>query len=543
MIGRTLSQRDSRLRHGLALASIVVVFGFHHASAQLRIATYNTNTGPRADSGTVLQSISDEVTNGFSRQVDVVLFQEHSSVATTTQDFVNLLNGIYGAGVYARSTVNGVTSGGGRPTMVYNTQTVQLVGELAFGTVSGSANARQSLRYQMRPVGYDFNSDFYLYNDHYKAGSSSSDQARRLAEAEDVRDNADLLGASAHIIYAGDFNIKNSFEAMYGELLTGLGNNPAIDPISMPGSWFNNFAFREVHTQSPVTSSRFPGQVTGGMDDRFDFQLVTDDFLDDEGLSYISGSYHALGNNGSHPLNGELDNAANTALTPGELTAIANASDHLPVVADYQLPAKMQALVQAAPAKVIIGAAVTVQADVENVAPVVHALGADELDYTGLTVGDASGVFAGSALALAGPDAHLITLDTAGPAGAKTADVFVISTSESVMNGNFLDTVSFDLLDHANESFNGVSNDDKRNGRFRSGFRECRLPLAGLESPQSRIDRWFHRGTRPRQYYRQRRFGHVDHRFDDVFRSGRRRLVGLQCDGGYVDSRQLRSDL
>ena len=39
--------------------------------------------------------------------------------------------------------------------------------------------------------------------------------------------------------------------------------------------------------------------VGSGLDDRFDFQLVTGEFLDGAGLNYINNSYHSFGNNGS----------------------------------------------------------------------------------------------------------------------------------------------------------------------------------------------------------------------------------------------------
>ena len=44
-------------------------------------------------------------------------------------------------------------------------------------------------------------------------------------------------------------------------------------------------SFADVHTQSPVRTNCT--LVSGGMDDRFDFQLVTGELLDGEGLSYI----------------------------------------------------------------------------------------------------------------------------------------------------------------------------------------------------------------------------------------------------------------
>ena len=67
------------------------------------------------------------------------------------------------------------------------------------------------MRYKLRPVGYDASADFYAYNNHYKAGSTTTDEDRRQIEANSIRSNAtygsNALGEGAHAIYAGDHNL------------------------------------------------------------------------------------------------------------------------------------------------------------------------------------------------------------------------------------------------------------------------------------------------------------------------------------------------
>ena len=187
-----LSPRLYMLLAGLALSLPTSGWG------QLRIVTYNTATSgqnrapstPRAGMDTVLQAIGDEMRQGISKPLDVLLLQEIQSSAVTSQAFVNLLNDIYGPNVYARSTINPSTTGGGRVGLVYNSQTVQLVGQ----TSLSNASPRDTGRYQLRPVGYAANADFFIYNDHYKAGSDSSDQTTRANHATTVRNNANSLG-------------------------------------------------------------------------------------------------------------------------------------------------------------------------------------------------------------------------------------------------------------------------------------------------------------------------------------------------------------
>ncbi len=125
------------------------------AAAELRVVTYNTTTDVRLGLDVVLEGIGDETVGGISRPIDVLAVQEQSSAAADTADIVDILNGIYGPGAYDYATLNGGTSGAGRPGLVFNTTTIELLDQTAFGTVNTSAQARQTLRYLLRPVGYD----------------------------------------------------------------------------------------------------------------------------------------------------------------------------------------------------------------------------------------------------------------------------------------------------------------------------------------------------------------------------------------------------
>jgi hypothetical protein len=218
---------------------LVLLLTAGSADAQLRIVSYNTSTGhnnsmgqgiktPRPGMDIILESIGEEIRNGIDRPIDVLLLQEQYSMSQSTQAFVDLLNGIYGAGTYARSFVNGGTSepngDAGRPGLVYNTTTVQLVEEVSFGVVNGSNQARSTMRYALQPVGYDASTLIYAYNDHYKAGNTTSDQTRRNIEATSIRTNefygSDTLGEGAHAIYAGDYNMPSSSHSALDSLMS-----------------------------------------------------------------------------------------------------------------------------------------------------------------------------------------------------------------------------------------------------------------------------------------------------------------------------------
>jgi len=466
--------------------------------AQLRVVTYNTTGAPASGMDIILKSIGEEVRNGIAKPIDVLLLQEQAVPANgaganrpspDTQQFVTLLNSMYtGQGVtYSMSNRTGLTSfsGDSTQTLVYRTQTVQLVSDTAVGTASGSGQPRQAIRYQLRPVGYGPAADFYVYNSHYKASSAADDPAapgRRNVEATAIRTNSNALGEGAHIIYAGDHNFYDfdADEPAWGTL-TAAGAGQASDPINQVGTWHNNASFAAVHTQSPCASSIGNCGVSGGMDDRFDFQLTSGEFLDGEGLAYIgpvpgvpemtglTHSYHAFGNNGT-TYNSSINSASNTVPFPGVtsytksqiLNALNAATDHIPVVADYQLPAFMDAVAGSIPVSLDLGQPFNLSVTVRNIANVVAAIGADELDYSLTASGNVAGSFLNQfVMALGAGNAHLVSLDTTS-VGLKSGSITIISTSQAVQttaavqNGTITIPVSFLVVLPGDYNGNGV---------------------------------------------------------------------------------------
>ncbi len=109
----------------------------------------------------------------------------------------------------------------------------------------------------------------------------------------------------------------------------------------------------------------------------------------------------------------------------------------------------MAATLATAPTQVLQGANVSVALSVQNSAPVVTAVGADELDYTGTIGGALTGGASGTAQPLAGGNVHQLQLDT-DTAGSQVGSVQVDATSQSAANAHFSQNVNFSVLDHAN---------------------------------------------------------------------------------------------
>ncbi len=129
-------------------------------------------------------------------------------------------------------------------------------------------------------------------------------------------------------------NIYKSSEPAYQKFIdAGSGQSEDLLPPAMVGNWHVNSSFASVHTQSSRTN-QFGGGATSGLDDRFDMILVNSGLNDSSGFEYVDTSITVFGNDNNH-----FDTAINLGTTSAVSQQIAdalhNASDHLPVYADF----------------------------------------------------------------------------------------------------------------------------------------------------------------------------------------------------------------
>jgi endonuclease/exonuclease/phosphatase family metal-dependent hydrolase len=304
------------------------------ASAQsietLRIASYNMEadingaTTPLPGFYQVLEGIGEEDVGGNVQPIDVLALQETTSNNTTVTPIVSALNTYYGAGTYAMSTYQatqngGNSSGNGPNALVYNTKTLQLVASVGVGTPGGSSNGeyRQVVRYQLRPVGGLSADDFYVYVSHYKSGTGTSNATARNGEATIIRnDEAANLPATARVLYVGDYNFGNSTEQTYQTLTTVNSPSPNSKPqgagvdIYNPPDQSGNVNYT-IDWDNSSNLNKLSESATN-LRYRDDYQLMTSNVYAGTagGLSYIPGSYHIFGNNGSVSYNGNITSSS-----------------------------------------------------------------------------------------------------------------------------------------------------------------------------------------------------------------------------------------
>src|SRR5690606_30033201 len=70
------------------------------------------------------------------------------------------------------------------------------------------------------------------------------------------------------------------------------------DPAQREGNWHENRNFMDVHTQSTrISSTGVGGGAGAGMDDRFDFIMMSSNIRTNEKLKHVPSSYLSCGNN------------------------------------------------------------------------------------------------------------------------------------------------------------------------------------------------------------------------------------------------------
>ncbi len=323
------------------------------APAQVRVVTWNVSNYSGGHAAAIQTAVYGEF-EGRSMSPDIIIGQEFLSSSAMTQ-FRNALNSASGSpgdweGVF-------VSSPNSSNVLFYRTSKLDFV---TFQVVSygGSypSGPRHAVRFDVRLAGgYRYTSHSTMlscYASHMKAGSSPDDQERRLTEAENIRNNAEYLNDARHFLLGADLNIQTSGEAAYQELVESQPDDSGrfFDPINSPGNWNNNYAFRFIHTQDPIGA--------GGMDDRYDQILVSDNLIDGEGFEYMGDatipfststwddpihSRRAWGNDGT-TFNDPIATDDNTMVGPAialALQELAAGGGHLPVYVDLRVPAQI----------------------------------------------------------------------------------------------------------------------------------------------------------------------------------------------------------
>lgn len=178
----------------------------------------------------------------------------------------------------------------------------------------------------------------HLIAAHLKAGNTTADRNERALATEAVMAYLDTIDAKGNYFFMGDLNVYRATEPCFLDLVA-YTPDPSLnfyDPANAIGNWSNNSSFASVHTQSTRTSGN--GCASGGgMDDRFDFILASDEVMNDsDKVVYIPGTYKAFGQDGNR-YNQSINVPTNNSAPFFVINALRDLSDHLPVVMDVKV--------------------------------------------------------------------------------------------------------------------------------------------------------------------------------------------------------------
>lgn len=193
----------------------------------------------------------------------------------------------------------------------------------------------------------------YVFSAHLKSSQGAAEEAARQAMAAEWVNWADAhIPTGSLVMLGGDFNLYTAEEPAYTLLTDSDNNTVMVDPLALYGDWTGSaFAHKEILTQSTRLSQLYDDGAGGGLDDRFDFILLSAAFFDpDVPVNFVEGSYHSLGNNGTC-YNQSITGCADDNEVPADvIQSLYYMSDHLPQVLSFQTPASSATgLLQAPP--------------------------------------------------------------------------------------------------------------------------------------------------------------------------------------------------
>ena len=306
----------------LSLFTVLALFLLPLASEAVKLATWNLLNFP-GSSGTAREDDFRLVVNKLG--LDVLVVQEMYNSDGVNQFLSQVMN--YSVkGRYAAAPFDDDPDTDTDNALFYRKSTISFISHKEI-----QDTPRNVSEYVLKvKAGPGTGTVFRVYSAHLK--SSKGFEKEREREAKTLRNYLNGLRSNSLFMVCGDFNLYTSNEPAY-QVLTGsqADNDGRVnDPVDKPGKWSDNAAFAILHTQSTRTK-QFGGGASGGLDDRFDFILVSDGLLTDPKLAYVKNSYKAYGNDGKH-LNKAVNTPPNTAVPIKIANALYEAADHLPVL-------------------------------------------------------------------------------------------------------------------------------------------------------------------------------------------------------------------
>lgn len=238
---------------------------------------------------------------------------------------------------YKRAQMTNKANSGIVNMLFYNSNKLALKGQDVSNTILRDIN-HYRLFYKAKGLGSDVldTAFFNISSMHLKAGDDQNDEQTRDQMTMNMMNHINQKGRKGHYFATGDFNIQGSNDDGYQNFV-----NPEpgafvdfVDPIDQPGNWHKNSNYADHHSQSTRTDYIGDCGVPGGLDDRFDFILLSEKTMDQEAqITYLNGSYNTGGQDGQR-FDQSVLNPENQSVSSSLANSMKQMSDHLPVMLD-----------------------------------------------------------------------------------------------------------------------------------------------------------------------------------------------------------------
>lgn len=266
---------------------------------------------------------------------DVFLVNEIDGIDSNAVQrmLTNVIN-YNGVSSYKRAPFLNVSHAGEANMVYYNSTKVELL-----NMVSKNAGLRDITFYRFYYKTADLatthdTSYFTSITCHLKAGNTPSDESDRANETQYLMGYLNYFNVDNNFTFSGDFNFYKNTEQGFQNLTNY--SNPLVrfyDPVNQIGAWASNAAYKNYHTQSTHSNSSSTCFAGGGLDDRFDFILISRNIKDGiRKVKYVPGSYQTLGQDGKR-FDGSVNSSPSNSSVPQDIAdALYGMSDHLPII-------------------------------------------------------------------------------------------------------------------------------------------------------------------------------------------------------------------
>ncbi len=320
---------------------ILAFFNIYIAFGQTTIKTMfynllNYPTAPPQNRNLILK----EILNSY--EPDIFMVCELENATSANDILINSLNDInknYSKAQFITNQSDTSVNSSLQQLIYFNTDFLILDSQTTILT-----NIRDINRYSFILKTSDYlTNPIYLHTfvTHLKASQGAFNESLRLQMVNLFVNELNTLPPNSYVMFAGDFNFYTSNENGYLQLLNTSNTIIMRDPLNLNNtlqSWHNNNNWSNIHTQSTrISSSDFNGfGAGGGLDDRFDFILLSENIMNSSDINYATNSYKSYGNNGNC-FNSRINNSnCNGNFNQNLRNNLYLMSDHLPVVLELE---------------------------------------------------------------------------------------------------------------------------------------------------------------------------------------------------------------